>query len=159
MIERTITLIKEKHKGQIRKVSKEPYYTHPLTVMSIVKEYTTQEEVLIVALLHDVLEDTDMTPEQMTKLYDSNITNKVLLLTNDITEIDRIGKLEHIKNKFDKMCDTTLLIKLSDIQSNIMDNPSIKFVERSKELISYLETTRKLTKDHFSVVKKIKIYI
>lgn len=156
MINRTIKLIKVKHKGQIRKVSKEPYHTHPINVMNIVKEYTTNKEVLITALLHDVIEDTDMTTEQMLGLYGSEITNMVCLLTNDDEEVKRIGKCEHIKNKFDTMCDMTLLIKLCDIQSNIMDNPRDSFIERIKDLIEHLESTRKLSLDHLSVIEKIK---
>ena len=156
MIERTITLIKEKHKGQFRKVSKEPFYTHPLAVMDILKDYTQQEKPLVVALLHDILEDTDMNEYQMAEIYGWDITNEVIRLTNDPKEIERIGKCEHIKNKFDKMTDIALMIKLCDILSNLLDNPTVKYINRNRELIDYLEKTKKLTKNQKSIIVKIK---
>lgn len=47
----------EAHDGQFRKGTKTPYIIHPFGVMQIIQNYTKDEEVLIAALLHDVLED------------------------------------------------------------------------------------------------------
>lgn len=54
------------HKGQIRKGSVPvPYVSHLFAVTMIAMDYTNDEDTLIAALLHDTLEDTDYTPEEL----------------------------------------------------------------------------------------------
>jgi guanosine-3',5'-bis(diphosphate) 3'-pyrophosphohydrolase len=55
------------HTGQVRKFEDAPYIVHPVRVMEICKEYTTDTTILSAALLHDVLEDTTVTKKE---LYD-----------------------------------------------------------------------------------------
>jgi len=53
------------HGDQQRKYTPEPYIVHPIRVMKICREYTEDIAVLSAALLHDVLEDTSVTLEQL----------------------------------------------------------------------------------------------
>ncbi|WPR75979.1 HD domain-containing protein [Algoriphagus sp. NG3] len=55
----------EAHGDQLRKYTKEPYIVHPERVMKICLEYTEQLPVAAAALLHDVLEDTEVGPQEM----------------------------------------------------------------------------------------------
>ena len=66
------------HKGQYDKVGVE-YINHPLTVAS----YCNSEDERIVALLHDVAEDTNITLEDLSEFFDSNIIEALKLLTHD----------------------------------------------------------------------------
>ena len=55
----------EAHKGQKRKYTDEPYIVHPIKVMETCSMYTSDIAVLGAALLHDVLEDTEITAEEL----------------------------------------------------------------------------------------------
>jgi guanosine-3',5'-bis(diphosphate) 3'-pyrophosphohydrolase len=55
------------HAGQQRKFVNEPYIEHPLRVMKICEEYTQDPAILAAALLHDVLEDTVISDEEIDK--------------------------------------------------------------------------------------------
>lgn len=58
-----------------------PYITHLMAVTMILRDYTSDENTLVAALLHDTLEDTDYTPDEMTTDFGKEVTNIVLTLT------------------------------------------------------------------------------
>ena len=67
IINKAIQFATEAHKGAIRKGSKLPYILHPLEAGVIVSSMTNDENVIAAAILHDVLEDTDVTYEELKK--------------------------------------------------------------------------------------------
>lgn len=69
-----------KHEGQLRKGG-EPYITHPAAVAQILRERGMDEEYLITALFHDLLEDTDATEEEIKDLGGERVLRAVKLLT------------------------------------------------------------------------------
>ncbi len=74
----------ELHNGQMRKVSKVPFFTHPFGVAIILSEYTEDEGVIIAGLLHDVLEDVPKyTYLHMKKEFGERIANIVRGVTED----------------------------------------------------------------------------
>ncbi|MDR3178219.1 MAG: RelA/SpoT family protein [Campylobacteraceae bacterium] len=77
---KAIELAVEQHEGQFRK-SGEPYVIHPLLVASIVAHYGGDETMVIAALLHDVVEDTDIAIEELEKLFGEDVANIVEGLT------------------------------------------------------------------------------
>ena len=81
---RALEFAKEKHEGQTRDEGT-PYYEHIKGVMEIlIKEANTREdEVLTVAALHDVLEDTECTYEEIDAIFGQNVADCVKLLTRD----------------------------------------------------------------------------
>jgi GTP pyrophosphokinase len=64
------------HQGQIRK-SGEPYLVHPLEVAGILAELKLDEASIVTGLLHDTIEDTLATPEELTELFGQEITELV----------------------------------------------------------------------------------
>lgn len=56
-IQYAINRAAELHAGQMRKVTKTPFFTHPFSVALILSQYTTDENIVVAGLLHDVLED------------------------------------------------------------------------------------------------------
>lgn len=70
----------EKHDGQFRKGGL-AYITHPIAVCEIVKEKGFDEDYQLVALFHDLLEDTDATHEEILSLSNEEVLKSVILLT------------------------------------------------------------------------------
>jgi (p)ppGpp synthase/HD superfamily hydrolase len=83
-VERAMTFCKAAHSaiGQVRKYSGEPYWTHPHAVMRIVEEVPHTEEQLIAALLHDTVEDTDVTLELIKSEFGETVATMVDWLTD-----------------------------------------------------------------------------
>ncbi|WP_372999139.1 bifunctional (p)ppGpp synthetase/guanosine-3',5'-bis(diphosphate) 3'-pyrophosphohydrolase [Sulfurimonas sp.] len=82
---------KTAHTEQFRK-SGQPYIIHPILVASIVSSITDDESMAIAALLHDVVEDTDITIEKITELFGSDVSH----LVEGLTKIDNIRDSELI---------------------------------------------------------------
>ncbi|MGN6418653.1 MAG: HD domain-containing protein [Pseudobacter sp.] len=78
------------HEGQRRKFRDEPYINHPVRVMQLCRAYSNDLPVLAAALLHDVLEDTAVTADQigefLTPLMDAASTDKTLKLVDELTD-------------------------------------------------------------------------
>ena len=75
----------EKHKGQLRK-SGEPFIAHPIEVAIILAGLSMDAETLAAALLHDTIEDTDTTRDQVVELFGESVAD----LVEGVTKITRI---------------------------------------------------------------------
>ncbi len=73
------------HEGQARK-SGEPYISHPVTVACILAELHLDAQALMAALLHDVLEDTGATHEQLTNMFGKTVAE----LVDGVSKLDKI---------------------------------------------------------------------
>ncbi|MDB2562600.1 RelA/SpoT family protein [Sulfurimonas sp.] len=80
---------KEAHKSQTRK-SGEPYIIHPILVASIVASITNDESMVIAALLHDVVEDTDIDIDEILNIFGPDVAH----LVEGLTKIDIIRDSE-----------------------------------------------------------------
>ncbi|MCI5060826.1 MAG: RelA/SpoT family protein, partial [Alphaproteobacteria bacterium] len=114
---------KEKHEGQTR-VSGEPYYTHPVEVASILCDMKMDTETIITAILHDTLEDTDATFEEIKKTFSGEIAE----LVNGVSKLTKIegqsfeGKqAENFRKLLLAMSEDirVLLVKLADRLHNM----------------------------------------
>jgi len=89
MLERAIQFATQAHKGQFRKYTGEPYITHPLAVMEIVRGVPGHtEEMLVAAVLHDVVEDTDVSLMEIQEEFGDAVSDLVLYLTDISTPED-----------------------------------------------------------------------
>lgn len=70
------------HRGQKRKFTGEPYIVHPFAVLDILQRYTDDIDILCAGVLHDTLEDTPYTYEQMKTDFDSYVANMVQVVTH-----------------------------------------------------------------------------
>jgi len=89
MLERAIQFATEAHEGQYRKYTHDPYITHPLAVMEIVRGVPGHtEEMLVAAVLHDVVEDTDVSLMEIEEEFGNVVSDLVLHLTDISTPED-----------------------------------------------------------------------
>lgn len=68
--------------GQVRKYTDEPYIVHPIEVMEMVKNFDHTEDMLVAAVLHDVVEDTEITLELVQSMFGDNVADLVFWLTD-----------------------------------------------------------------------------
>ncbi|MFQ5947842.1 MAG: RelA/SpoT family protein [Acidimicrobiia bacterium] len=76
---------RRRHDGQFR-LSGDPFITHPLAVAQMLAEYGLDADTLAVALLHDTVEDTDLTLEEVTKEFGEDVAS----LIDGVTKLDQI---------------------------------------------------------------------
>ena len=81
-IEKAITFATKAHEGQTRKYTGEPYIVHPLAVMETVKTVEHTDEMLMAAVLHDTVEDCDVTLDQIAFHFGHCVADLVEELTD-----------------------------------------------------------------------------
>ena len=107
MLDKALAFATEKHKGQVDDSGK-PYINHPIAVAEIVRCVTKDEEVIAAAFLHDVLEDTDATYEELKSEFGFRVAD----LVNEVTKEG--------KNFFPRLhTQRAVLLKLADRMHNI----------------------------------------
>ncbi len=92
LIKRAYKLAKRAHEGQFRK-SGEPYIIHPLSVALILSDLEMDKETIVAGLLHDVVEDTDVTLQQLSQEFSS----EVALLVDGVTKLRQRMKYKNDK--------------------------------------------------------------
>lgn len=102
------------HEGQKRKGGL-PYITHPEGVVRILQEYGVSDDtVLSIAWVHDILEDTDTKYEDLEKEFGKDVANRVYLLTRNV---DR----EEYKLRIKSSDLITKIIKIADTLHNVQN--------------------------------------
>lgn len=109
--EKALQIAIEAHEGQKDKVGK-PYVLHPITVGFMGEN----EAEMIVGFLHDVVEDTSVSIEDLEKIFDKGITDALRLLTHDKSE-PYWTYVDRIKNSGNKLA---LAVKTNDLKHNII---------------------------------------
>ena len=113
----------KKHRGQKRKGAvEEPYINHPLEVANLLANVGKVEDydILIAAVLHDTIEDTETTKEEIAELFGTKVSEMVLEVTDDksLPKAERKQKqIEHAPH----LSTGAKHIKLADKSSNIRD--------------------------------------
>lgn len=126
----------KKHHGQKRRGG-EDYVNHCIRVSNTVSEHTTDQDVIIASLLHDTLEDTATTYEELVMEFNKEVADLVLAVSNDEQEMAKMnGKRDYLAKKINTMSPNALLIKLADRIDNIADLTDNEWSKR------YCEQTR-----------------
>lgn len=117
-----VTFATNKHEGQVRKYTGEPYINHCLEVADILRTFNARREiVLMAAVLHDTVEDTETTFQEIRQNFGDEVTNLVFFLTN-VVEQPQGNRDTRFMLNVNHICGTndirSLLIKCADLISN-----------------------------------------
>lgn len=149
------------HSGVHRKFSGDPYFDHVRKVFKILKMFDTSVVLGAAALLHDVVEDTEFTYEDISLEFGIEVSNIVKELTSVNELVYVMGKSGYLLDKMVSMSDGALTVKLCDRLQNLSDhflatnNFRIKYYSETKYIINNLKKWRKLNKSQIGIVSLI----
>ena len=129
------------HDGQFRK-SGEPYIIHPVAVAKILAEFGMDNETVIAGLLHDVVEDTRYTRDQLAEDFDEKIADLVegvTKLTNISYDSSEAAQAENFRKMFLAMSKDirVLIVKLADRLHNMR---TLEYMPTEKRITKAMET-------------------
>ena len=118
IITNAINYATEKHSGQFRKGTKKPYIIHPFEVMQILTEEGCTKEVRAAGILHDVLEDTEATKDEILYYFGEEVLKLVSSETEDKSKSWKERKQTTI-NELDNATTDVKMICFADKLSNL----------------------------------------
>lgn len=141
LLEKAYKISRKVHEGQTR-VTGEPFILHPLEVAIILADLEMDCTSIIAGILHDTVEDTDYTQEQLEKDFGEEVS----LLVDGVTKLKKIPytskeelQVENLRKMFLAMAKDirVILIKLADRLHNIR---TLKYMSREKQIQKARET-------------------
>lgn len=165
LILRAIDFAARKHRDQRRKGEEaSPYINHTIAVSLLLAEIggITDPEVLSAAILHDTLEDTDTTPEELEAAFGTRIRQ----LVGEVTDDKRLPKAERKQRQIDQagqLSPDAVLIKLGDKISNVLDvthsppknwdlQRRREYLEWAKEVVNHCTRVNAALENYFAQV-------
>lgn len=128
-----VTFAVDRHKHQVRQVSKIPYAHHVLEVAKMTQQVydslpdyvkdlleVNRDEMIIASYFHDLIEDTITPKEEIVTMTNEKVANLVLEMSRDADKEHRQGKYDFLKT-FENKSLASIIIKIADRLANVRD--------------------------------------
>lgn len=117
LVDKALVFASERHKGQLDDQGRPYFFAHVVQVYGILIDVSDDTEVLCAGLLHDVLEDTDTSYEELREHFTPNIAEIVKMLTH----IDKGKIFPHLvpSDNYNPLFHKAVLVKFADRLSNL----------------------------------------
>jgi guanosine-3',5'-bis(diphosphate) 3'-pyrophosphohydrolase len=139
---RAITFATRKHHGQSRNDEKEtPYIFHPLGLADVLVNVgkITDTNIICAALLHDTVEDTETTPEELTEIFGAEISDIVMEVTDDKSldkDVRKQAQIDHAKHLSKQARAVKLADKICNL-GDVVDSPPDWSLERRQQYFDW----------------------
>ncbi|MDR2534986.1 MAG: HD domain-containing protein [Treponema sp.] len=127
-VHNAIIFAARKHAGQARKGTDIPYITHPMEVMQILTDNDCSEQVILAGILHDTLEDTNATQEEIGSLFGNEVLRIVNAESEDKSKTWRERKQASIDHQASDSLEAKLVCcadKLANLRSMAADKSTV----------------------------------
>ena len=121
-----------KYHGDQKRKSGEPYYSHPLEVAYMISDYKLKTDVIAASILHDIVEDTEVTVEMIQGTFGERIAEMVDRLTRDRPNGTKLSVEQVLNNAYQLKDKEVLIIKLFDRLHNIQTIGSMNIEKMEK---------------------------
>jgi (p)ppGpp synthase/HD superfamily hydrolase len=154
------------HRDQTRSGG-EPYIGHPVRVARTIEKFKQShnlDALIAAAYLHDTIEDTGTTHEDLKAMFGGLVASLVQELTSDKEKIAKMGKSNYLAQKMaHDMSSWALVIKLADRLDNVQDIATAKsaawrarYKAETEHILDYIEKNRVLSGTHRQLVSMIR---
>lgn len=140
--------------GAVRKATGQPYIVHPEGVAALVKENGGDDEQIQAAWLHDTIEDTGATYDDIVEKFGKRVADIVSEVTNK-PHLKKSEKEAYMTNKLKNLSHDALLVKLCDMRYNRFDHAPASQAERIERNIKDLMSSRELTDAEWKLCEEI----
>jgi GTP pyrophosphokinase len=138
-----------------RKYSGDPYIVHPEGVAAILKSLGANEDLVQAGLCHDLLEDTEVTWDELKDNVNENVADIVEEVTTDEFIKEKFGKEIAIDKELLHLSNEALALKLADQLYNYSDHADEKQKKRIKHHIKFIKQNRKLKSIHKELIEML----
>lgn len=126
MEKEALEFAREAHKGQQRKYTEEPYIEHPKRVAAILRSVPHTTDMICAAYLHDVVEDTHVTIQEIYREFGETVGGLVEELTDEYMKVNypNLNRRERKRREVERqaqMSNVAKTIKLADVIDNTLD--------------------------------------
>lgn len=163
--EQALAYATKAHSGQTRSDGS-PYIRHPERVAQNVERFKQSKNLdalISAAYLHDTVEDTNTTTEDLEKMFGGLVASLVQELTSDKDAVKQQGKTDYLSKKMAAMTSYALVIKLADRLDNVQDIATAKSASwrkkyklETEKILNYIERNRVLSATHRRLVELIR---
>jgi (p)ppGpp synthase/HD superfamily hydrolase len=160
---RAVLFARKAHEGQKRKYGSEDYIIHPMSVALMLTHYYDDDDMIVAGVLHDIIEDTSYTFDDIVLEFGISVANLVLGMTktysrNASPEEKTISDLKRFSDSVDQQ---VLDLELVDIFVNLSDYMSApvsfvrKFVKNKKRVVELIAEKRCIDRNLLNEVKAL----
>ena len=158
-IRKAIYCARKYHEGQKRKTG-EPFYSHPIEVAYMVSDYLPKTHIIIASILHDIIEDTEMTKEMRVTIFGNRVGQIVDMLTRDRPDGTKLSVEQILHNAYQAKDKEVLLIKFIDRLHNLstmaamLEAKQLKQIEQSLKHLMSLATITEMHEISYLIYKE-----